>query len=110
MLCYKDKTFCSQSCANTKCSLNLNDDVWGKEGAPICIADFRTDECGFIELRSVINMNQSLTDHYKLILGITPVPESLYAARNNDSVIERKFNKRYQVFNGFRNNKAKHYL
>lgn len=103
MLCYKDKTFCSQSCANTKCSLNLNDDVlsgadkwWGKEGAPICITDFRTDECGFID------MNQSLTDHYKLILGITPVPESLYAARNNDSV----FNKRYQV----RNNKAKHYL
>ncbi|GKS68956.1 hypothetical protein W03_09600 [Nitrosomonas sp. PY1] len=35
-------------------------------------------------------MNQSLTDHYKLILGITPVPESLYAARNNDSVIDSR--------------------
>ena len=27
MLCYKDKTFCNQKCANRSCPRNFNDDV-----------------------------------------------------------------------------------
>ena len=55
MLCYLDRRFCSQPCANAACIRNLNDDVfararawWGTEGEPpIDFADMRTDECGF---------------------------------------------------------------
>lgn len=56
MLCYLDKRFCNQPCANTDCSRNFNDDVraharawWGTEGEPpIDFADMRDDECGFV--------------------------------------------------------------
>ena len=55
MLCYKDKTFCNQKCANRSCPRNFNDDVmagakawWRGEEPPICFANFKTDDCGFI--------------------------------------------------------------
>lgn len=59
MLCYKDRSFCSQECANRDCSRNINDDViadsirwWGNnEGkVPIGIDDFKTDNCGYLPL------------------------------------------------------------
>ena len=61
MLCYLDRQFCSQLCANSECSRNVNDDVrararawWGTEGdPPIDMADMRTDWCGFVELDKV---------------------------------------------------------
>lgn len=60
MLCYRDKTFCSQLCANTKCCRNMNDEVmdrarawWGTEGEPpICFGDLRTNDCGFIDIKT----------------------------------------------------------
>ena len=57
MICYRDKTFCSQKCANTECSRNLTDTVmadarrWWSGCAgdlPIDIADLKTDSCGYL--------------------------------------------------------------
>ena len=56
MLCYKDQTFCSQECANTECSRNLNESVmadarrwWiGNGDPPFDFADLKTDSCGYI--------------------------------------------------------------
>ena len=56
MLCYLDKQFCSQKCANTECRMNFNDEVmegarawWGDDSEPpIAFGDMRTDDCGFV--------------------------------------------------------------
>lgn len=57
MLCYKDKTFCNQRCANTACTNNFNEDVlvqakswWRGEEPPVCFANLKTDGCGFVEI------------------------------------------------------------
>lgn len=60
MLCYRDRTFCSQQCANTACNRNMNDEVmfnarawWGTEAEPtICFGDLRTNDCGFIDIKT----------------------------------------------------------
>lgn len=55
MLCYKDKTFCNPKCANTTCKYNFNEDIlsqakswWRREETPICFANLRNDDCGFV--------------------------------------------------------------
>ena len=47
MICYKDMTFCSSSCGNTKCHRFLSEQVvldaqkwWGSNKAPIAVSDF----------------------------------------------------------------------
>jgi len=57
MISYKGKSFCSQKCANRECSRNFNDEVrahakkwWGEDDPPICMNDFKTDDCGFVEV------------------------------------------------------------
>lgn len=46
MICFRDRTFRTASCATTACDLRLSDDVsaaarrwWGAPGAPIAFAD-----------------------------------------------------------------------
>ena len=57
MICYRDKAFCSQECANSECDRNFNDNVllqaiawFGNDNPPIQFADFKTDDCGFVEV------------------------------------------------------------
>ena len=59
MLCYKDKTFCNQKCANRSRPRNFNDDVmagakawWRGEEPSICFANLKTDDCGFVEIKN----------------------------------------------------------
>ena len=49
MICFRDMTFCSKECGNTKCGRNLTEQVrkdadkwWGKgkDEAPIAVANF----------------------------------------------------------------------
>lgn len=64
MLCYRDMTFCSQKCGNTKCRRNFTDEVsmaadlwWGDEadgGPPIAMADFKSDSCGYVPPEEMI--------------------------------------------------------
>jgi hypothetical protein len=51
MMCYRDMTFCSASCANYKCERQFTLEVqekaikwWGNERAPIALSDF-SDTC-----------------------------------------------------------------
>ena len=59
MMCYKDRTWCvhSRDCSNTMCDRNLNEDEikqatewWGDRNFPVAKADFKTDECGFVNV------------------------------------------------------------
>lgn len=53
MLCYKDRSFCSQNCANKECSRNINEYVIGAAkrcNLPIDMNDFKTDDCGYLPL------------------------------------------------------------
>lgn len=63
MLCYKDRSFCSQECANRDCSRNVNDDSmadaqkwrYSFDGDPpvlLSMADFKTDNCGYLPLNA----------------------------------------------------------
>lgn len=56
MLCYRDRTWCSQTCNNKKCDRNFTDEErdkaikwWGSVFAPVAFSDFKTDDCGYIE-------------------------------------------------------------
>lgn len=57
MICYRDKRFCNQECANRDCDRNFNDDVlarakawWCGDNPPIDFTDLKTDDCGFVEI------------------------------------------------------------
>lgn len=52
MICFRDMTFCNAPCANVDCRRRLTDAViadarrwWGKEGAPIAVANFAERDC-----------------------------------------------------------------
>jgi len=58
MMCFRDTTWCSYSyiCDNQSCTVIFNDyhikacrEWWGKEGAPVAYANFKTDECGYVK-------------------------------------------------------------
>lgn len=55
MLCYLDRSFCNQPCANEECYRNYSKkhqegarEWWGDDGAPVALMNFRTEGCGFI--------------------------------------------------------------
>ena len=56
MLCYRDRTWCSQRCGNEECDRNFTDgeriaaiEWWGGETFPIAFSNFKTKDCGYIE-------------------------------------------------------------
>jgi len=58
MICYRYKAFCIHKCANSECERNFNDNVliqaiawWGHDNPPISFDDFKTDDCGFLEIK-----------------------------------------------------------
>lgn len=59
MICYKDRAWCTSSfaCSNTECPRNLNEKEveqavkwWGGLDFPYSMNDFKTDDCGYIEV------------------------------------------------------------
>lgn len=61
MMCYKDKTWCSHSrdCGNATCDRNFTEEErekaivwWGEASFPIAMADFKTEDCGFINVEN----------------------------------------------------------
>lgn len=59
MMCYKDRTWCrhSRHCGNTMCDRNFTEEErenaikwWGDGSFPLAMADFKTEDCGFISL------------------------------------------------------------
>lgn len=58
MMCFRDKTFCNEPCANADCHRNWNDEQaaaarrwWGGDGAPVAFANFRIGCERYIEPR-----------------------------------------------------------
>lgn len=60
MICYKDKTWCSESyhCTNTECDRFLSNkeidkaiEWWGGLDFPISYKYFRTDDCGYVSTK-----------------------------------------------------------
>lgn len=58
MICYKDRSWCSQKCGNLECDRNFTEEerkraiAWwggGENGPPVAYMDFRTEECGYKE-------------------------------------------------------------
>lgn len=69
MMCYKDKTWCSESfqCTNTDCDRNLSPDEienavtwWGNFDFPVSYRYFRTDYCGFVELKQEVGFENPI--------------------------------------------------
>lgn len=68
MISYQDKTWCSTKCGNLNCDRNFTPEhrkkaiEWWKQSSgkeeidflPLMVADFRTDDCGFIEYHGFI--------------------------------------------------------
>lgn len=56
MICYQDKSFCIQKCANKECDRNFTDGIksdackwWGNDNPPIMFSNHKTETCGFLE-------------------------------------------------------------
>lgn len=69
MMCFLDKTFCSQKCGNLECERNLTPERekqaqtwWGGEDVPIALCDFRDVQpycIGFKEINDTPRPNAS---------------------------------------------------
>jgi len=57
MICYMDRSWCSESsqCGNTSCSRNYTEEDRRRNengvDLPISVGNFKTKECGHVELR-----------------------------------------------------------
>lgn len=58
MICYKDKTWCSQShlCANYNCPRNLTVEEkkkavewWGNDKFPVSLSNMKSETCGYVD-------------------------------------------------------------
>lgn len=57
MMCYRDRTYCAQSCGNLECSRNVTPDVEQSAKAAgfyIALQDLKSETCGYVAPESEV--------------------------------------------------------